>query len=129
MPYLLEQDSSDSTFTTCPGAGGDSGAYGVVSIAQGALFSMANVICLEHHNVRFNEIYLNHRVEYDSFCEGEENKWKMKASDFARVYKAILANPDMRDCRVTVQGPDDIDELKYEKKHSASTASKFTFKF
>ncbi|KAH8878939.1 hypothetical protein GQ53DRAFT_756331 [Thozetella sp. PMI_491] len=119
MPYLLEQGSPKSTWTFCTGGGGDNGYAGVTSIAQGALFSMAAVICHEKISVRFNELYLCYRVDYDSICEelGKENR--MSASEFSGVYQTILANPDIRDCRVSVFSPKDVGELKYAKKLAA----------
>jgi hypothetical protein len=116
MPYLLKHRNPNSTFTFCTGGGGDTGAYGVTSVAQGALFSLASVICREKLSVRFNEVYLTCRVDYDSDCVGEDAAWKIKASDFARVFEGILANPDIRDSRISVLSPEDIDDLKSEKK-------------
>ncbi|KAF7331843.1 putative short-chain dehydrogenase [Mycena kentingensis (nom. inval.)] len=113
--YLVEQ-GPNSSFTICTGGGGDTGKYGATSIAQGALFSFAAVVASEKIPIRFNEVYLCCRVEYDSQCEGAENAWKLRASDFGRVYEALLANADIRDSRVTVKGLADVNELKYQKK-------------
>lgn len=76
---------------------------------------MANVACRENAetNVRFNEVYLNRRVEYDSAAV---KTGAMTASDFSRVYEQILSRPEIRGCRVSVHGPHDLDDLKYKKK-------------
>jgi hypothetical protein len=103
------------------GAAGEIGWAGVTAISQGALFSMANVACLENEktNIRFNEVYLSIRIEYDSACEekGTGGDWqRTKASDFARVQEGIWANEEIRACRVSVLSPADIDTLQYKKK-------------
>lgn len=86
-------------------------------MSQGALFSMANVACRENAktNIRFNECYLAARVDFDSVAEAKGGA-QIKASEFALVYEGILANKDIRGCRVSVLGPGDIDLLKYKKK-------------
>jgi hypothetical protein len=64
-------------------------------------------------NVRFNEVYLERRVEVDSVAE---HSGAMKSSDFSNVYSGILANPEIEGCRVTVKADEDLQDLKYEKK-------------
>ena len=87
-------------------------------MSQGALFSLANVACRENAktNIRFNEVYLSYRVDYDSVCEEKGTDNRMKASDFARVYEGILANKNIKASRVSVFGPQDLDDLKYKPK-------------
>jgi hypothetical protein len=79
---------------------------------------LASVACLENRktNVRFNEVYLGYRVDYDSVVEEKGGDNRMKASEFSRVYEAILADKDIKGCRITVSGPGDVDQLKYKKK-------------
>jgi hypothetical protein len=90
----------------------------VTAISQGALISLANVACLENKttNVRFNEVFLNYRVDFDSVCDVKGTDSRIRVSDFANVYVGILANEDIEACRVSIQGPDDVKDLKYKKK-------------
>ncbi|KAL6790700.1 hypothetical protein J3E68DRAFT_442956 [Trichoderma sp. SZMC 28012] len=118
IPYLIDRGYTNATWTLVTGSLGDLGFAGFTAISQGALFSLANVACLENlkTNVRFNEVYLGYRVDYDSVVEEEGGDNRMKSSEFAHVYETILANSDIRGCRITVSGPDDVDQLKYKKK-------------
>lgn len=76
---------------------------------------MSNVACRDNEktNVRFNELYLNYRVEVD---EVAAKNGTMAATDFAKSYAGILSRPEIRSCRVSVQGPEDLENLKYEKR-------------
>jgi hypothetical protein len=76
---------------------------------------MAVVACRDTAgtNVRFNEVYLERRVEVDSVAE---KSGAMKSSDFSNVYSGILANPEIEGCRVTVKDYEDLQDLKYKKK-------------
>lgn len=67
-------------------------------------------------NIRFNEVFLATRVEFDSVAEETGNA---KASDFAQVYEGILKRPEIGGCRVSVFHKDDFDDLKYEKNKGA----------
>lgn len=118
IPYLIEQSNPHATWTLITGGAGELGVAGVTAISQGALFSLANVACLENvkTNIRFNEVYLCYRVDFDSVAEKKGTADRIKASDFARVYEGILANKDIDACRVSVLGPGDVDDLKYRKK-------------
>lgn len=118
ISYLIDQGYTNATWTLVTGSLGDLGFAGVTAISQGALFSLASVACLENlkTNVRFNEVYLGYRVDYDSVVEEEGGVNRMKSSEFAHVYETILANRDIRGCRITVSGPEDVDQLKYKKK-------------
>ena len=115
VPYLLEQANPKATWTLITGGAGEVGYAPATAVSQGALFSLANVACRElvGTNIRFNEIFLHLRVEYDS--EAEKNG-VMKASTFGRSYKGVLANEKIRECRVTVMKPEHVDELQYKKK-------------
>lgn len=100
------------------GGAGDLGVAGVTAIGQGALFSLANVACLENMktNIRFNELYLRFRVEYDSNIDDQNPQGKVKASKFAEVYERILQDENINGCRVRAITAADIDDVKYEKK-------------
>ncbi|KAK5999301.1 hypothetical protein QM012_005576 [Aureobasidium pullulans] len=89
IPYLLEQGYEDSTWTLCTGGMGDVGLRAGAALTQGALYSLANVACrdLETTNIRFNEVYLNLRVEVD---ESARQTGFFKATDFAKNYQEIL---------------------------------------
>lgn len=118
IPYLLEQGNPNATWTLVTGGAGEWGLAGVTAVSQGALFSMANVACLENANtnIRFNEVYLCYRVDFDAVCEEKGTVDRIRVSDFARVYEGILANKYIKACRVSVYGPQDINHLKYKKK-------------
>ena len=84
-------------------------------MTQGALYSMANVACLDNAdtNVRFNEIYLGLFVMAGAAAD---QFGVMKASEFAIAYEKILARPDIKGCRVMVCKPEDLTELRFRKK-------------
>ncbi|KAG9522491.1 putative short-chain dehydrogenases/reductase, partial [Aureobasidium melanogenum] len=115
IPYLLEQGHKDSTWTLCTGGMGDAGLRAGAALTQGALYSLANVACrdLENTNVRFNEVYLNLRVEVD---ESAKQTGFFKASDFAKNYQEILARPEIRSARVSVFDKKDFTQLVHKKK-------------
>ncbi|RDW58332.1 hypothetical protein BP5796_12262 [Coleophoma crateriformis] len=115
MPYLLEQNNPNSTWTLCTGGMGDLGTRAAPALTQGVLYSMANVACRdnENTNVRFNEVYLALRVEVD---ESAEKTGFFKASAFAATYCEILARPDIRSCRISVCEKEDMTELKFKEK-------------
>lgn len=123
VPYLIEQGNPNATWTLITGGAGDFGIAGVTAVSQGALYSLASVACLENAktNIRFNEVYLCYRVDYDSVSEEKGNANCIKASDFARVYEGILANKDITASRVSVFGLEDVDDLKHKKKLPKST--------
>ncbi|KAH9225131.1 hypothetical protein K456DRAFT_1852879 [Colletotrichum gloeosporioides 23] len=116
VPYLLEQSDSKSTWTLVTGAAGESGWAGVTAISQGALFSMANVACRElaDTQIRFNEVYLSFRVDYDSIAKEKSNS--MASSVFAAHYERLLANEGIKGCRISLLHADDVTELKYKRK-------------
>lgn len=98
------------------GAAGTSGWAGVTAISQGALFSLANVAIRENekNNIRFNEVYLSCRVDYDSVAKEKGNV--ISSSEFAGNYEQILIRTDIKGCRVSVLKPEDVTNLRYEKK-------------
>ena len=103
------------TWTLCTGSQGNIGVRAAPAISSGPLYSMAVVACRDTAgtNVRFNEVYLDRRVEVDSVAE---QSGSMKSSDFSNVYRGILANPEIEGCRVTVKVDEDLQDLKYKKK-------------
>ncbi|KAF7940718.1 uncharacterized protein EAE97_006904 [Botrytis byssoidea] len=114
IPYLLEQKKATS-FTLCTGAQGDIGARAAPAISQGPLFSMANVACRDNTDlsIRFNEVYLNCRVEVDSSAA---QTGAMKSSDFAHVYTELLSRPEIKSSRIIVSMYDDLKDLKHKMK-------------
>ena len=118
VPYLLKQNNPNSTWTLITGGAGEYGVGGITAVSQGALFALATVAVRENAktNIRFNEVMLSCRVDYDSVAEEKGPEGVIKASDFARVYEGILQNKDIRGARVSVQGPGDLDQLKYKPK-------------
>lgn len=79
------------------------------------MYSMSASACksLASSNVRFNEIYLDHRVEVDTVAEQNST---MKSSTFGRVYEQILAKSDVKGCRIRVKSENDVDHLKCEQR-------------
>lgn len=75
---------------------------------------MANAAARElaDTNIRFNELYVNVRVEEDSIAAA----WAMKSSDFAAAYESLLAGQYVRGGRVIVDGSEDLTVLKVEKR-------------
>jgi hypothetical protein len=84
-------------------------------MSQGALYSLANVACLNNAdtNVRFNEIYLGLFVMAGPAAE---QFGVLESSEFATTYEKILARPDIRGCRVMVCQREDLTELRFRKK-------------
>lgn len=136
VPYLLEQGQKDSTWTLMTGAAGEAGVSiisyssdtdainkmmlqvgGVTAIGQGALFSLANVACRElaNTNIRFNEVFLSFRVDYDSVAR-EKNDGSVGSSEFARHYEELLARPEITGSRVSLRKPGDVKDLQFKKK-------------
>ncbi|KAF2826801.1 NAD(P)-binding protein [Ophiobolus disseminans] len=115
IPYLLKQNDPTSTWTLCTGASGDNGGRAAASMTQGALYSLANVACLDNAdtNVRFNEIYLGLFVIAGAAAE---QFGAMEASEFAIVYEKILARPDIKGCRMMVCQREDLTDLRFSEK-------------
>ena len=122
LPYLLSL-GTPATWTLVTGGTGESGLAGVTATSQGALFSLAAVAARElaASNVRFNEVFLNYRVDYDLVCDekptmGPNGPKRMRASEFARVYERILADEGIKGGRVTVDGFQDLGDVKWRAK-------------
>lgn len=115
IPYLLEQGYKDSTWTLCTGGMGDVGLRAGAALTQGALYSLANVACrdLENTNIRFNEVYLNLRVEVD---ESAKRTGFFRATDFAANYQEILGCPEIRSSRISIFDKKDFTQLVHKKK-------------
>lgn len=111
IPYLLQKNHPKSSWTLMTGAAGDFGSGGVTAISQGALFSMAAVACreLKGSNVRFNEVYLNLRVD-------SNDPKAVSSADFGTNYQMLLDRQDVSESRVSVLSRDDIANLRFEKK-------------
>ncbi|KAK7969032.1 hypothetical protein PG996_002527 [Apiospora saccharicola] len=112
--YLLKQNQP-ATYTICTGAMGDLATWALPAMTQGPLFSMATAASRENAetNVRFNEIYLAMRVEVD---EDAKQHGVTSATEFAPVYEAIMSRSEIRSSRVRIMAPEDIKDLKYERK-------------
>ena len=84
-------------------------------MTQGALFAMATTASreLKDTNIRFNEMYLDHRIEYD---ESAAKSGATPSSDYGRNYEAILKDPELKGCRITVSKKEYIDNLKVSQK-------------
>ncbi|KAI7545274.1 hypothetical protein KC331_g6313 [Hortaea werneckii] len=93
IPHLLSQGHNDSTWTMITGGAGDHGAGGVTALTQGALYSMANVASRElaRTNIRFNEVYLNLRVDFDG--PGTSSR-KRKRRDANATVQSVLESRD-----------------------------------
>ncbi|KAK4506121.1 hypothetical protein PRZ48_004086 [Zasmidium cellare] len=118
IPYLLSQANPHSTYTLITGSSGDLGIIAVTGITQGALYALANAAILENAqtNIRFNEVCLKYRVDYDSVSEGRTAGQSIKASEFARVYEGVLERREVDGCRVVVEGKGDVEVLRFEGK-------------
>lgn len=117
IQYLIDQAKPNSSWTLMTGGAGTSGFAGVTAVSQGALFSLANVACRENkdNNVRFNEVYLNRRVDYDEVAQKKGGN-VISASEFAGNYEQILDRQDIKGCRISVLKPEDVKELNYQSK-------------
>lgn len=93
------------------GAAGELGAGGVTALTQGALYSMANVASRElaQTNVRFNEVFLNLRVDFD----GPDS---VRPEEFSYNYEQLLQNKNINGSRISIKSRSDIADLKWEAK-------------
>jgi hypothetical protein len=117
IPYLLQQNKANSTFTVCTGGAGEAGTGGVTALTQGALFSMVTAAAreLQDTNVRVNEAFLNARVEYDDDAE-QKGGSIIKASDYGKLYANILEKQDLKGYRISCFGRKDLDAENKRKK-------------
>ena len=85
---------------------------------QSALFGLANAAIreLKDTNVRFNEVFLQFRVDYDAVADEKGNKDCTKASVFAQHYVDILSKPDVRAVQVRFIVPDDLKKPELRQK-------------
>ncbi|OLN96676.1 hypothetical protein CCHL11_00810 [Colletotrichum chlorophyti] len=120
VPYLLEQGFPSSTWTMCTGAQGDIAQRVAPAVTQGALFSFATAAArqTEKTNVRFNEVYLAYRVQFE--VEGGSQQFRgfhiTTSSDFAPLYEKLLERKDIKGSRLKVLKPQDVTELKFKRK-------------
>lgn len=86
-------------------------------MAQGALFTLANVGCRElaGTNVRFNEVHLSFRVDYDAVAKQKQGG-SVPSSQLAAHYVNLLARPDISGSRINLSKPEDIEKLPFTKK-------------
>jgi hypothetical protein len=126
IPYLLSL-KKPATFTLITGASRNYGTSGITSVNQGALASLCAVGSRElaDTNVRFNEVYLAFRVEYDDNLQKGQSSipevdWSQigwaRASEFARHYDGILDNEKIRGMQVNIMSKDEMDSSNYEAK-------------
>ncbi|KAI7586465.1 hypothetical protein KC316_g5577, partial [Hortaea werneckii] len=92
--HLLSQGHNESTWTMITGAAGDYGAGRVTAFTQGALYSMANVASRELAgiNIRFNEMYLYLRVDFDG--PGTSSRKRKRRDANATVQSVIESSDD-----------------------------------
>ncbi|KAF9871062.1 hypothetical protein CkaCkLH20_11479 [Colletotrichum karsti] len=120
VPYLLEQGVADSSWTMCTGAQGDVGMRAAPAMTQGALFSFAIAAARENEktNIRFNELYLAYRVQFEVDNASQFAGYHITTtSEFAPLYEKILDRKDVRGSRVKAMSPEDVKNLSYEKKY------------
>jgi hypothetical protein len=126
IPYLLSL-KKPATFTLITGASRNYGTSGITSVNQGALASLCAVGSRElaETNVRFNEVYLAFRVEYDENLQKGQSSipgvdWSQigwaTASEFARHYNGILQNDNLRGMQINIMNKAQMDSSNYEAK-------------
>ena len=71
-------------------------------------FSNAATRELADTNIRFNEVYLNLRVQPDEIAKGT---WMTTVSDFSKNYELLLNNPGVKGTRVSASSADDFKKL------------------
>lgn len=86
----------------------------MLAMGQGPIVAMCKSACREcdNTNVRFNEVYLDFRVEVD---EDAAAHGTTSATEFGKIYKQLLDRDDIRSTRVSVLTTDDIVDLKFAK--------------
>lgn len=120
VPYLLDQGFPGTTWTMCTGAQGEWGLRVAPAVTQGALFSFAVAAARENEdtNIRFNEVYLAYRVQLE-VEPGMTNFHGFPITtsrEFAPVFEKLLNRTDIRGSRVKAIKPQDVIDLKFEKK-------------
>ncbi|KZL71489.1 hypothetical protein CT0861_08129 [Colletotrichum tofieldiae] len=121
VPYLLEKGFPGSTWTMCTGGQGDMGYRVAPAVTQGALFSFAIAAARENEktNIRFNEVYLVYRVQFevDKGSQTFAGLEMTTSKSFAPLYEKLLHRTDIRSSRVKVLSPQDVVELSYMKNY------------
>ncbi|KAL2213153.1 NAD(P)-binding protein [Sarocladium strictum] len=114
IKYLFEQNHAGSTWTICTGSQVDTGLFAMLAMGQGPIVAMCKSACreCENTNVRFNEVYLDFRVEVD---EDAAAHGTTSATEFSKIYTQLLDRDDIRSTRVSVFTTDDIVDLKFAK--------------
>ncbi|KAJ0385049.1 hypothetical protein COL922a_007110 [Colletotrichum nupharicola] len=120
VPYLLDQGFPGTTWTMCTGAQGEWGLRVAPAVTEGALFSFAVAAARENEdtNIRFNEFYLAYRVQLE-VEPGMTNFHGFPITtsrEFAPVFEKLLNRTDIRGSRVKAIKPQDVIDLKFEKK-------------
>jgi hypothetical protein len=89
---------------------------GATAIAQGALFALANVGCRElaDTNIRFNEVHLNFRVDYDQVAR--EKRGSVGSSKLAEHYVNLMSRPEIRGSRINLVKVEDVKTLPFARK-------------
>ncbi|KAK1513474.1 uncharacterized protein CCOS01_14416 [Colletotrichum costaricense] len=124
VPYLLEQGFAGSTWTLCTGAQGDYSFRAAPAVTQGALFSFAIAASRENEktNIRFNEVYLAYRVQFE-VDEETRKAWAgahlTTCDEFAPLYQQLLDREDIRGSRVKAITPKDVLQLSVDKRYKA----------
>lgn len=79
------------------------------------MYAMANAATRElaDTNIRFNEVYLSLRVQFDEIAE---RIGVTKVSDFAKNYELLLERQDVKGARVFARDAAELNELKFETK-------------
>ncbi|KAI8302146.1 hypothetical protein K4K61_008203 [Colletotrichum sp. SAR11_59] len=121
VPYLLDQGFPGTTWTMCTGAQGEWGLRVAPAVTQGALFSFAIAAARENEdtNIRFNEVYLAYRVQLE-VEPGMTNFHGFPITtsrEFAPVFEKLLNRTDIKGSRVKAIKPQDVIDLKFEKKY------------
>lgn len=121
MPYLIEQGFASSTWTMCTGGQGDYGTRVAPAVTQGALYSFAIAAARENEktNIRFNEVYLAYRVQFE--VEGASAAFAglhiTTTEEFSPLYEKLLDRTDIRGSRVKAITPEDVANLPHEKRY------------
>ena len=84
-------------------------------MTQGALYSMCIGTARENldTSVRFNEVYLNFRVEVD---EDAAQHGVVSSTEFGAVFKQLLDRSDIRSSRVEVSKPEHMKVLNHTRR-------------
>jgi hypothetical protein len=70
---------------------------------------------LANKNIRFNEVHLAFRVDYDKVAQQKKGT-SVGSSQLAAHYVNLLARQDIRGSRISLNRLDDVDKLPFTKK-------------